>query len=232
MKILGIETSCDETAVAIVDVANTATGKHTLISQEIYSQYKEHFDYGGVVPEIASRAHAERLSTLIRKALNKATYTKDNIDGIAVTVGPGLTGGLLMGLMFAKTLSMAWNKPMIGVNHIEGHVLSPLLEEKIEFPYLVLLVSGGHCQFIKVEDIGVYEMLGGTRDDAAGECFDKAARLLNLGHPGGPALEKAAKQGDPLAFKLPKPKVDGLDFSFSGLKTAIAQKIKQQQDIT
>ena len=227
MKILAFETSCDETAVALVQVDGVGAATNKVVSERIYSQYKEHFDYGGVVPEIASRAHLERLPTLLKETLEEAETSADGIDGIVATTGPGLTGGLLMGTVFAKTLSMAWDKPFMGINHIEGHALSPLLTEpELNFPYLLLLVSGGHCQIVRVDGVGDYTTLGATRDDAAGECFDKAARVLGLGHPGGPAVEKAAQKGDARAFHFSVPKVEGLDFSFSGLKTAVLREAR------
>ncbi|MFZ2620488.1 MAG: tRNA (adenosine(37)-N6)-threonylcarbamoyltransferase complex transferase subunit TsaD [Alphaproteobacteria bacterium] len=225
MKILGFETSCDDTSVAVVQVT---AGRGTIIAQHTYTQVEEHAKWGGVVPDIASRAHLEHLPRLYAQTLASANVTLAEIDGIAATVGPGLVGTLLMGSMFGKALAMGAGKPFIGVNHLEGHALSPLLmpDSPVTFPYLLLLVSGGHCVIVRVDGLGQYKTLGSTRDDAAGECLDKSARLLGL-RPSGAALEKAAQGGDPFAYPLPNPKVDGLDFSFSGLKTAIALQVQK-----
>lgn len=224
MKILGIETSCDETAVAVVDVA-----RQQVLAERVYSQFDEHEKYGGVVPEIASRAHLERLPTLTHAVLDEVGGAA-GVDAVAAAVGPGLVGALLMGATFGKTLALGWDKPFVGVNHLEGHALSPMLTEQgLDFPYLLLLVSGGHCQFVRVTGVGQYVTLGSTVDDAAGECFDKVGKLLGLGHPAGPQVEQLAKQGavDSAMFRLPKD--DGsLDFSFSGLKTAVRQQVVGQ----
>ena len=220
LKILGIETSCDETAVAIVNIKENYKGK--ILSNKIFSQNKEHSPYGGVVPEIASRSHVEHLDDLIDQALKDSGLSFDNFDGIAVTSGPGLIGGLIVGMATAKGLSLATNVPLIGVNHLEGHALTPLLTNGTSFPYILLLVSGGHCQLIIVEALGKYSKIGTTLDDAVGEAFDKAAKFMGLGYPGGPELEKLALRGNPYAFDLPRPLVnqDNCNFSFSGLKTA------------
>lgn len=216
-RILGIETSCDETAVAIVD-----NQKH-IIAQALWSQLEEHMPYQGVVPEIASRAHMERLEGLTAQALADSRLELADVDAIAVTSGPGLIGGVIVGVMFAKAIASVMKKPLIGVNHLEGHALSVRLSVDIEFPYLILLASGGHCQFLLAEGVGRYKKLGGTIDDAMGEAFDKVAKLLNLGFPGGPAVEKAALSGNSKRFDFPKPLCDrkGCDFSFSGLKTSV-----------
>lgn len=216
MKILGIETSCDETAAAVVDVA---AGE--ILSNQVHTQ-QEHADYGGVVPEIAARAHMERLPHLVKEALKQANLTLNQIDGIAATAGPGLLGGLLVGTSFAKSLALGAGKPFMATNHLEGHALTAHLTDKTPFPYLLLLVSGGHCVFVNVAKAGEYEELGGTLDDAVGECFDKVAKLMELPMPGGPNVEKLAEKGNPNAYPLPFPLNNkSLDFSFSGLKTAV-----------
>ena len=219
LNILGIETSCDETAVAIVNIQENYKGK--ILSNKIFSQDKEHSPYGGVVPEIASRSHVEHLDDLIDQALKDTELSFDSFDGIAVTSGPGLIGGLIVGMATAKGLSLATNVPLIGVNHLEGHALTPLLTNDTSFPYILLLVSGGHCQLIIVEELGKYSQIGTTLDDAVGEAFDKTAKLLGLGYPGGPAIAAAAQHGTPERYRFPRPMTDrpGLDFSFSGLKT-------------
>lgn len=216
MNILGIETSCDETAVAIVN------DERTILAQQLWSQ-QEHEAYGGVVPELASRAHLDRLDGLIADCLKEAKLGWDGVDAIAVTSGPGLIGGLIVGVMTAKTLASCLNKPLIGVNHLEGHALTVGLSDGIAPPYLLLLVSGGHCQWLEVTGIGQYRLLGQTLDDAVGEAFDKCAKMLGLPYPGGPSVEKAAQNGDPRRFKLPMPLETrkGCDMSFSGLKTAV-----------
>lgn len=215
--VLGIETSCDETAVAIV------SSDKKILAHRVLSQIDDHAEYGGVVPEIAARQHIQNLDKLVLGVLGDAAIEIENLDAIAATTGPGLVGGLMVGVMTAKAMAAAANKPFIAVNHLEGHALTARLVEDIGFPYLLLLVSGGHCQILLVKGIGDYERLGSTIDDAAGEAFDKTAKLLNLGYPGGPAIEKLAKTGNPDRFKLPKPLVNkpGCDFSFSGLKTAV-----------
>ncbi|MCW0236676.1 MAG: tRNA (adenosine(37)-N6)-threonylcarbamoyltransferase complex transferase subunit TsaD [Ferrovibrio sp.] len=221
MLVLGIETSCDETACAVVtDAVDPA---RRIVSHSLFSQMREHAPYGGVVPEIASRAHIEHLDGLVAESLTAAGLGLRDLDAIAATAGPGLIGGVMVGLMTAKTLAYATGKPLIAVNHLEGHALSVRLSEDVPFPYLLLLVSGGHCQFLIVDGVGRYRRLGTTIDDAAGEAFDKTAKLLGLGYPGGPAIERLAKQGNALRFSLPLPLKGrpGCDFSFSGLKTAV-----------
>lgn len=215
--ILGIETSCDETAVAIVD------DQKTVLAHRVLSQIEAHNDYGGVVPEIAARHHISHLDGLIKSCLRDAGLSVLDLTAIAATTGPGLVGGLMVGVMTAKAMAKAAGKPFIAVNHLEGHALTARLDADIPFPYLLLLVSGGHCQILATYGVGQYKRLGSTIDDAAGEAFDKTAKLLNLGYPGGPAVEKAAAQGDPDRFRLPKPLLDKpiCDFSFSGLKTAV-----------
>jgi N6-L-threonylcarbamoyladenine synthase len=221
MLMLGIETSCDETAVAIVDDSKR------IRAHFVFSQLAEHKPFGGVVPEIAARAHLDHLDGLIARALAQSRIEAAAFDGIAATAGPGLIGGVFVGVMTAKALAAAIGKPFIAVNHLEAHALTVRLTDPVAFPYLLLLVSGGHCQFLAVEGVGRYRRLGTTLDDAAGETFDKAAKLLGLGFPGGPAVEKAAETGDPNRFALPRPLFGrpGCDFSFSGLKTALRQEI-------
>jgi N6-L-threonylcarbamoyladenine synthase len=225
MKVLGIETSCDETAAAIV------TDKKEILSNIVVSQVLEHQKFGGVVPEIASRAHLNFVQEVTEKALNEANLTLDKIDAVAVTSGPGLIGGLLVGVMFAKGLSFACNKPLLAINHLEGHALTARLTNDVEFPYLMLLVSGGHCQILIVENIGKYHRLGGTLDDAVGESFDKVAKMLGLPYPGGPIIEKLALDGNPNSYIFPHPLHgrDGCDFSFSGLKTAARLLIEKHK---
>jgi N6-L-threonylcarbamoyladenine synthase len=225
---LGIETSCDETAAAVVD------SERHILSNVVHSQITDHTPYGGVVPEIAARAHLEYLDAVVSRALADAGVTLNEIGGIAATGGPGLIGGVIVGVMTAKAISASAGKPFIAVNHLEAHALTARLtapaDAPLEFPYLLLLVSGGHCQLLDVEGIGRYRRLGTTIDDAAGEAFDKAAALLGLGFPGGPALERAAANGDPTRFTLPRPMLGrpNADFSFSGLKTALRQMAAQQ----
>lgn len=226
--ILGLETSCDETAAAIVD------GSGRVLGHALLSQIKDHAVYGGVVPEIAARSHGDHLDRMIVQALDEAEMTIGDMDAIAATAGPGLIGGVMVGLVTAKALALGADKPFIAINHLEGHALSPRLGHDLAFPYLLLLVSGGHCQLLIVEDVGMYHRLGSTIDDAAGEAFDKTAKLLGLGYPGGPALEKAALAGDPTRFSLPRPLLgqDTCNFSFSGLKTAVrrqAEKLESEQ---
>ena len=230
LRILGIETSCDETGVAIYD-----SEKNCILAEQIYSQASKHAKYGGVVPELASRDHLTKLLPLITLTLEESGLNKDNIDGIAYTAGPGLRGPLLSGAALAKSLSIGWRKPCVGVNHMEAHLLINLLENPAPtFPFLTLLISGGHCLLIKSSNLGDYKVLGQTRDDAVGEAFDKVAKLLGLGYPGGPEIEKAARTGDPFSFDLPRPmtKEENLDFSFSGLKTSVYYLIKKQGAIT
>lgn len=221
MIVLGIETSCDETAAALVERGTDGRGR--ILSDIVLSQVAEHAAFGGVVPEIAARAHVEVLDGVITAALADAGKTFADVDAVAATAGPGLIGGVLVGLTTAKGIALAAGKPLIAVNHLEGHALTARLTDGIEFPYLLLLVSGGHSQFVAVEGVGRYKRIGSTIDDALGEAFDKAAKLLGLGYPGGPAVEATAKSGDPTRFALPRPLIDrpGADFSFSGLKTAL-----------
>lgn len=229
MNILGIETSCDETGIAIYD------DKQGLIANQLYSQIKLHADYGGVVPELASRDHIRKTVPLIQAALKEANLKPSDIDGVAYTAGPGLIGALMVGASIGRSLAYAWNVPAVAVHHMEGHLLAPMLEDNPpEFPFVALLVSGGHTQLIKVTGVGEYELLGESIDDAAGEAFDKTAKLLGLDYPGGAKLSKLAEQGDASRFHFPRPMTDrpGLDFSFSGLKTAAANTIHQQgQDL-
>ncbi len=216
MRVLGIETSCDETGVALYD------SERGLLAHALYSQVKVHAEYGGVVPELASRDHVRKLLPLIRKVMEEAETDRDGIGGIAYTAGPGLIGALMAGGSVARSLAYAWDIPAIGVHHMEGHLLAPMLEENPpSFPFLALLVSGGHTQLVAVAGIGRYEILGESVDDAAGEAFDKAAKMLDLDYPGGPRIAALAEKGDPARFTFPRPMTDrpGLDFSFSGLKT-------------
>lgn len=234
MRVLGIETSCDETAVAVVEgPPGTVPGEMRpvgrILSNVVYSQLAEHRRFGGVVPEIAARAHLERIDGLVEQALAEAGLGLADLDGIAATGGPGLIGGVMVGVMTAKALAFAHDKPFLAINHLEGHALTVRLTEPVAFPYLLLLVSGGHCQLLTVRGPGDFVRLGTTIDDAVGECFDKTAKLLGLGFPGGPAIEKAAQGGDPQRFTLPRPmwRKPGCDFSFSGLKTAVRQTIEK-----
>jgi len=227
MRILGIETSCDETGIAIYD------DQLGLLSHQLYSQVALHADYGGVVPELASRDHVRKTIPLIKEALAQADCTKDDIDAIAFTAGPGLVGALLVGSCVGRSLALAWGKPAIAVHHMEGHLLAPMLEDnKPEFPFLALLVSGGHTLMVQVDNIGEYTVLGESIDDAAGEAFDKTAKLLGLDYPGGPRLAKLAEKGVEKRFVFPRPMTNkpGLDFSFSGLKTATAITIAKEGD--
>jgi N6-L-threonylcarbamoyladenine synthase len=220
MLVLGIETSCDETAAAVV--ADGAPGPR-ILSDLVRSQLDEHTLYGGVVPEIAARAHLDHLEPVVRRALAVADIGPDQLDGVAAAAGPGLIGGLIVGTMMAKGVAWAAGTPFIAVNHLEAHALSVRLITQVDFPYLLLLASGGHCQLLACLDVDRFTRLGTTRDDAAGEAFDKTARLLGFGYPGGPAIECAARGGDPRRFALPRPLLGrpGCDFSFSGLKTAV-----------
>ena len=216
--VLGIESSCDETAAALVD------SDRRILAQRIASQDEEHRPYGGVVPEIAARAHAERLTPLIAATLADAGMSLSDLDAVAATAGPGLIGGVMVGLVSAKALAMASDKPLIAINHLEGHALSPrLADPALEFPYLLLLVSGGHCQILLVEGVGRYRRLGTTIDDALGEAFDKTAKILGLGFPGGPAVERLAASGDARKVPLPRPLLGTAEphFSFAGLKSAV-----------
>lgn len=223
MRILGIETSCDETAAAVV------TDGREILSNRVLSQIEEHRPYGGVVPEVAARSHLDHLDDIIRDAMDDAGIGFDDLDAVAATGGPGLIGGVMVGVMAGKAISLATEKPFIAVNHLEAHALSARLSDDVAFPYLLLLVSGGHCQLLCVEGIGQYKRLGTTIDDALGEAFDKTAKMLGLGYPGGPAVEKTALAGDPDRFSLPRPMVGrpGCDFSFSGLKTSIRQTVEK-----
>ncbi len=220
LLILGIETSCDETAVALVD------DDRRILANLVLSQIEQHRPFGGVVPEIAARAHLQHLAPMIARALEEAGRSMADLDGVAATSGPGLIGGVFVGAVMAKALAAARGLPYLAVNHLEGHALTVRLTDALDFPYLLLLVSGGHCQLLAVEGVGRYRRYGGTLDDAVGEAFDKTAKLLGLGYPGGPAVEAAARTGDPGRFGLPRPLVgqDNLDFSFSGLKTAVRRQ--------
>jgi N6-L-threonylcarbamoyladenine synthase len=221
MRVLGIETTCDETAAAVVALRPGGGGE--ILSNEIYSQISEHTPYGGVVPEIAARAHVERLDDLVRSALGKARVKLSDLDGIAAAAGPGLIGGVMVGLTAGKTLALVAKKPFVAVNHLEAHALTARMTDNIEFPYLLLLVSGGHTQLVAVRGVNDYLRLGSTVDDAVGEAFDKVAKMLGLPYPGGPQVEKCAMEGDPSRFALPRP-MQGRpvpDFSLSGLKTAV-----------
>jgi len=228
MIVLGIETSCDETGVALYD------SEKGLLADVLYSQVKMHAEYGGVVPELASRDHVRKLLPLIKEVMQRADLTANQVDAIAYTAGPGLIGALMVGASTGRSLAMAWGVPAIGVHHMEGHLLAPMLEENPpEFPFVALLVSGGHTQLVKVTAIGEYHLLGESLDDAAGEAFDKAAKMLGLDYPGGPLIARLAEQGDRTRFRFPRPMTDrpGLDFSFSGLKTFTLNTIaKHTQD--
>ena len=232
--ILGLETSCDETAVAIVRRA--ASGKGEVLANLVLSQIDMHAPYGGVVPELAARAHIDHLDRLVAEALAAAEMQLGDMDAIAATAGPGLIGGVLVGLTLGKALALGAGLPFIGINHLEGHALTIRLVAPMPFPYLLLLVSGGHCQLLEVTGLGQYTEYGATRDDAVGEAFDKAAKLMGLGYPGGPEIEKQAQQGNPQAFALPRPltrEADiSYDFSFSGLKTALRHQAEQCQPLT
>ncbi|WP_017216520.1 tRNA (adenosine(37)-N6)-threonylcarbamoyltransferase complex transferase subunit TsaD [Pseudoalteromonas sp. NJ631] len=227
MRILGIESSCDETGIAIYD------DEQGLLAHQLYSQVKVHADYGGVVPELASRDHVRKTIPLIEAAFAQAGCGPEDLDGIAYTAGPGLVGALLVGTSIGRSLAFGWGIPAVAVHHMEGHLLAPMLEDdKPDFPFVALLVSGGHTMMVKVSGIGEYEVLGESVDDAAGEAFDKTAKLLGLDYPGGPMLAKMATQGQTGRFTFPKPMTDrpGLDFSFSGLKTAAANTIRNEGD--
>ncbi|MCG5485837.1 MAG: tRNA (adenosine(37)-N6)-threonylcarbamoyltransferase complex transferase subunit TsaD [Sinorhizobium meliloti] len=232
MRILGIETSCDETAASVV--LRDEEGHGRILGDVVLSQLEEHSAYGGVVPEIAARAHVEALDTLIEEALLRAGVTLRDIDAVAATSGPGLIGGLIVGLMTGKAIARATGKPLYAVNHLEGHALTARLTDGLSFPYLMLLVSGGHTQLILVKGVGEYERWGTTIDDALGEAFDKTAKLLGLPYPGGPAVERAAQAGNAERFDFPRPLVGDarLDFSFSGLKTAVRQAAQSLEPVT
>lgn len=220
--VLGIETSCDETAAAVVD------HDRRILADVVRDQLDSHRDYGGVVPEIAARAHLEVIDTVVRRAMTDARIGFSDLDAVAATAGPGLIGGVIVGAMTGKAIAAAHGLPFLAINHLEAHVLTARLTDDIGFPYLALLVSGGHCQFVAVEGIGRYHRLGTTIDDAVGEAFDKTGKMLGLGFPGGPAVERAAVGGDPDRFRLPRPLAGrpGCDFSFSGLKTAMRHAIE------
>jgi N6-L-threonylcarbamoyladenine synthase len=226
MRVLGIETTCDETAVAIVEERLGFEGGE-ILANEVMSQIARHAAYGGVVPEIAARAHIEVLDRLILRALRDARTDIAGVDAIAAAAGPGLIGGILVGLTTGKALAMAAGKPFVAVNHLEAHALTARLTDGIDFPYLALIVSGGHTQLVAVRGVGAYQRLGSTLDDAAGEAFDKVGKMLDLPYPGGPAIEKLAADGDPRRFDLPRPMLGraNADFSLSGLKTAVRQEL-------
>ena len=227
IHILGIESSCDDTGISIV------RGDKTILYNIVYGQLLEQAPYQGVVPEIAARSHMKALRSATDEALKQAGLDLKDIDAIAATAGPGLIGGVIVGTMFAKSLSFALKKPYIAINHLEGHLLSPRLVSDLEFPYLMLLVSGGHCQFVAALGLGDYKILGQTMDDAVGEAFDKTAKMLNLGYPGGPIIEELALKGNPTKYTLPMPLAHrkGCDFSFSGLKTAVRDLVKRTSDL-
>ena len=226
--VLGIETSCDETAASLV------LGGYDVVSSVVSTQVDLHADFGGVVPEIASRAHLDVLNPVIARAIVEAGVDEARIDAVACTVGPGLIGALLVGVSAAKSLAMAWDVPFVGVNHMEAHLYAASLEDPtLEFPLMVLLVSGGHTMLIEMQDHGRYRLVGQTIDDAAGEAFDKVARFLDLGYPGGPAIDRAALDGDPEAIRFPRAIMDeGYDFSFSGLKTAVVNYVRKHPDVS
>lgn len=227
MRVLGIETSCDETGIAIYDT------EHGLLAHQLYSQVKLHADYGGVVPELASRDHVRKTLPLIQAALAEAKLSAKEIDGIAYTAGPGLVGALLVGACIGRSLALGWQVPAVAVHHMEGHLLAPMLEEDAPaFPFVALLVSGGHTQLVQVDGIGQYQLLGESVDDAAGEAFDKTAKLMGLDYPGGPRLAAMAANGRAGRYQFPRPMTDrpGLDFSFSGLKTFAANTIAAADD--
>lgn len=227
MLVLGIETSCDETATALYD------SERGLLAHEVYSQVELHAEFGGVVPELASRDHIRKTSPLIQQVLAKAKLALTDVDGVAYTAGPGLVGALLVGSAIGRSLAFALGKPAVAIHHMEGHLLAPMLDPNPpSFPFVALLVSGGHTQLVRVDGIGQYEMLGDSVDDAAGEAFDKTAKLLELGYPGGPALAKLAEQGNPDRFTFPRPMTDrpGLEFSFSGLKTYAMYTLRENGD--
>ena len=227
LTVLGLETSCDETAASVV--RGHAPGPGTILSNIVLSQLDEHAPYGGVVPEIAARAHVEALDDIVDRALADAGIGLDGLDAIAATAGPGLIGGVMVGLTTAKALALASGKPLIGVNHLEAHALTVRLTDGANFPFLLLLISGGHCQLLAVEGVGRFHLYGTTIDDAVGEAFDKTAKVMGLSYPGGPSVERLAKQGNPKRFALPRPMLGrpGSDFSFSGLKTALRQIVRE-----
>jgi len=233
MRILGIETSCDETGIAIYDDGNGDLPEG-IVAHRLYSQIAVHADYGGVVPELASRDHVRKTIPLIKEVLKEANLTPADLDGVAYTAGPGLVGALLVGCSIGRSLAYGWGLPAVPVHHMEGHLLAPMLEENVpDFPFVALLVSGGHTMLVRVDGIGQYEMLGESVDDAAGEAFDKTAKLLGLDYPGGPALSKMAEKGTQGRFTMPRPMTSrpGLDFSFSGLKTAAGTIIRKEIEL-
>ncbi len=228
MRVLGIETSCDETGIAIYD------GQRGLLAHVLHSQVALHAEYGGVVPELASRDHVRKVLPLLRQVMTLADTRAADIQGVAYTAGPGLVGALLVGAAIGRSLAWAWGVPAVAIHHMEGHLLAPLLEEDPpDFPFVALLVSGGHTQLVRVDGVGRYHILGESLDDAAGEAFDKTAKLLGLGYPGGPALARLAASGNPQRFHFPRPMTNrpGLDFSFSGLKTQVVKSVKQHQAV-
>ena len=228
MRVIGIETSCDETGIAIYD------GQHGLLAHVLHSQVALHAEYGGVVPELASRDHVRKVLPLLRQVMTQADTRAADIQGVAYTAGPGLVGALLVGAAIGRSLAWAWGVPAVAIHHMEGHLLAPLLEENPpDFPFVALLVSGGHTQLVRVDGVGRYHILGESLDDAAGEAFDKTAKLLGLGYPGGPALARLAASGNPQRFNFPRPMTNrpGLDFSFSGLKTQAVNSVKQYQAV-
>lgn len=231
MIVLGIETSCDETAIAVLEFGGSATrSKAKILSNLIASQHEIHAPFGGIFPELASRRHIEVIRPMVEDALKAAGVSQGDLNGVAVTHAPGLIGSLLVGLSFAKAYAYGLGIPFIGVSHLEGHLNAPFLEHPdIRYPHIGLVVSGGHTALYFVKQFGDYEFLGGTRDDAAGEAFDKVAKILGLGYPGGPIVDKKAREGNPTAVKFPKPKTDKYDFSFSGLKTAAKQIVDKKQ---
>ena len=227
ISFLGIETSCDETAASVIRENDNGTAD--ILSNVVSSQIEEHKKFGGVVPDLAARAHLENIEYIVDAAFKESKITIEEIDGVAATAGPGLIVCLTVGLSIGKSIAAFSNKPFVGVNHLEGHALSPGLQKKIEFPYLLLLISGGHTQFLIVKDVNQYEQLGTTIDDALGEAFDKTSKMLDLGYPGGPNVEKFAKLGDKDSFKLPEPIINraGCNLSFAGLKTAVLRESKK-----
>jgi N6-L-threonylcarbamoyladenine synthase len=229
VRVLGIETSCDETAASVVEVG--ADGRAHILSNVVLSQIEEHAAFGGVVPEIAARAHVEALDGIVEAALAEAATTLDEVDAVAATAGPELVGGLIVGLMTAKAIAAAAGKPLLAINHLEGHALTARLTDGIAFPYLLLLVSGGHTQIVLVRSVGDYQRWATTIDDALGEAFDKTAKLVGLPYPGGPNVEKAAARGNAKRFDFPRPMKGAAqpDFSFSGLKTAVRQPLRQSR---
>lgn len=230
MKVLGLETSCDETGLAIYD-SQMHQGGGGVLAQVLYSQIELHATYGGVVPELASRDHIRKLVPLFNEVLDKAGVDKADINAVAYTKGPGLIGALMTGALFGRSLAYGLGIPAIGVHHMEGHLLAPLLADDVAFPFVCLLVSGGHTMLVRADGVGIYEVLGESIDDAAGECFDKTAKMLNLPYPGGPNIARLAENGDKNAYELPRPMLHkGLDFSFSGMKTAVHNLIKDTQN--